>query len=143
MNRGHWLNLAIQIAILIVMLGIAAISIDIYVGLVAVLLLVLPAVNWTVAGVLLWTSRQDTTVRSLSDAADNALTWAVNSTVAAIVAGMVLARSLGLLSSPIGSVTGVLLGFIVVTGSLPALRFLRTWRDVWLPMVRRRDEQGG
>lgn len=136
MKARHWRNLAFQLLILVTMIVIAAINIDAYVILVAASLLVLPVINWTVTGVLLWTSKQDPTVRSLADAADNAMTYAVTSTAAAVLAGVTLARIMGLLPNQIGPVITVLIGFIVVTGSLPAFRFLQTWREVWMPMIR-------
>lgn len=123
--------------ILLLMIVLATLNKDAYVALVALVLLFLPPINWSVAGVLIWTSRQDPTVRSLADAADNALTWAVNSTAAAIVGVLVLAQAMGLLQHQTGSVVTVMLGFIVVTSSLPAFRFLRTWREVWMPMILR------
>jgi len=129
-------NLAIQGFILASMVGVAIVNEDLYIAAIAVSLLILPPINWSVAGVLIWTSRQDPSVRSLADAAENAMTWAVSSTVAALIGALVLGRLMGFVPNQIGSVITVLLGFVVVTGSMPAVRFLRTWREVWLPLVR-------
>ena len=136
MSRRYWRSIGFQALILLTMAIVAAIDSDIYVAIVSITLLVLPPVNWSVASVLIWTSRQDPSVRSLADSADNALTWAINSTVAALVGILVLGRTMGLISFPLGTILAVMIGFIVVTSSLPAFRFLQTWREVWLPMVR-------
>ena len=140
MTRRHWLNLVGQFLIFASMATVAAIDENIFVVAISISLLVLPPVNWAVAGVLVWTSRQDPSVRSLADASDNALTWAVNSTVAAIIGIVALLRVTGLVTQSIGTIVSVLIGFIVVTSSLPAFRFLRTWREVWLPMIRHDDD---
>lgn len=142
MNRRHWQSIGLQLGILCIMGGLSFLSTDLYLLVVTIALIVFPAVNWAVAGVLVWTSHHDPTIRSLADAADNQINLAISSSVAAAVAGMVLARLLGLLVIPIGDILTVLLGFAVVSISIPAFRFLQTWRDVWMPIVRqhRQDE---
>ncbi len=140
MSRRYWRSIGLQLLILASMGVVAAIDENLFVILVSISVLVLPPVNWAVAGVLLWTSRQDPTVRSLADGADNALTWAVNSTAAAIIAFVALLRVTGIINESIGTIVSVLIGFIVVTSSLPAFRFLQTWKDVWWPMVRGRTQ---
>lgn len=138
MRARHLRTLVIQACILISMAVLAVVDSNAYLVIVSVSLLILPPINWTVAGVLLWTTRQDPSVRSLADAADNALTLAISSTAAAFVALLILGRAVGILPIPVavGNIISVMLGFIVVTSSLPAFRFLQTWREVWMPMVR-------
>jgi hypothetical protein len=136
----HWRNIALQLVILSAMGFVAATDMGAYVSAVSVAVLVLPTINWTVALLLIWASRQDDTIRSLADAADNALTWAINSSVAGMIGIILLGLQAGFLRGQFGVLITVLLGFIIVTGSLPAVRFLRTWRDVWMPMIRERRD---
>lgn len=131
----HWRTAGLLLSILLTMALIAAIDSGIYVGVVAISVLVLPPANWAVAGILLWTSRRDPSIRSLRDAADTALTLAINSSAAADVGAIIILRTFGVLNTTMSLAVTVLLGYIVVTLSLPAARFLQTWRDVWAPMA--------
>lgn len=135
---GHWRRLAIQIAIGASMLAVNAINEDLFLVLVSASLLVAPIIIWTVFGVLLWLSRQAPDIESLSEAVDDMLTLGVASTVGAVIAGITLARFIGILDQSIGSLLTVGLGYIIVAVAIPAISKLRTVRDVWFPMIRRR-----
>jgi hypothetical protein len=134
--RGHWRRLLVQIAILASMLLLNAISADLYVGLVSISIVALPVASWTVFAMLLWTSQQAPDIQSLSERVDDALTLSLISSVAAGIGTLVLGKLLGFITTPTVSIVTVGLGFIVVEVSIPAIGFLRTWRDIYLPMVR-------
>lgn len=122
--------------ILATMLVVNEVSTDLYVGLIALSIIVLCAASWTVFLLLLWTERQAPDIQSLHDRVDDALTLALVSTVAAVIGFITLGRLFGLITVTVGTFITVGLGFIVVEVSIPAIGFLRTWRDVYLPMVR-------
>jgi hypothetical protein len=138
--RGHWGRLAVQIAILISMIVINAIDGNLYLNLISLSLVVLPVAGWTVFGLLLWTAKQAPDIQSLHERVDDALTLALVSSVAAVIAAVVLGRMLGVITISLGNWVTVGIGYIVVGVSIPAISFLRTWRNVYLPMVRRRRD---
>jgi len=141
-SRERWSSLALQVAIFVAMCLIAVLDSDTYLAIVSVGLVVLPPIAWSVAGVLVWTSSQDPGIRSLSDAADNAITTAINSTVAAVIGGIILLRMVGFLRGSNGDLLAILIGFVVInTSALPSFRFLRTWHQVWSPMSRERENK--
>lgn len=120
------------------MLAVNAISEDLYLVLASASLLVAPIIIWAVFSVLLWLSRQAPDIESLSEAVDDMLTLGIASTVGAFIAAVALARFLGILDRGIGSIITVGLGYVIVAVAIPAISKLRTVRDVWLPMLRRR-----
>lgn len=132
-------RLAFQFSIFISMGVIAWVNVGLYVLLASLSILITVPINWSVAGVLLWSSNQAPDIKSLADRADDAITIAINSTVAAVIVGLVSARALGLISVSTSLAITVGLGFIIVSNSLPNLRFLQTWRNVWVPMLRERN----
>lgn len=123
-------------AVLFTLSAIAAVDEDLYLNVLSVILIVLPVCGWTVAGVLVWTARQAPDVASLVNRADDAVTLAIASSVGAIAGFITLARLFGIVIP--GRPVLVLLGFALVTVSVPAIGWLGVWRDVWLPMVRNR-----
>lgn len=137
---GHWKRFFIQMGILVSMVIVNAIDQNIYFALVSFSIIVLPVASWTVFGLLLWTSHEAPDVKSLRDRVDDALTLALISTVAASIGVLLLARLLGIITNPVGGFISVALGFIVVEVSFPAIGFLRTWRDLYLPMIRRKHD---
>jgi Kef-type K+ transport system membrane component KefB len=134
----YWRRLALLATIGASMAIVNAINEDLFIGLVAVSLLVLPVFVWSVFFVLHWLSRQAPDIQSLHERAEDMLTSAIALTVAAAIAAAVLARLLKFIEEPIGNWITVGIAFVIVTTSLSAMRLLRTARDVWLPMIRRR-----
>lgn len=132
-------RLAFQFFILVSMAVVAYFNEDVYVALVSLLCLIAVPINWSVAGVLLWSSAQAPDIRSLADRADDAVTLAVNSTVAAVVVALILGRMLGFIPVAVSLAITVGLGFIIVSNSLPNIRFAQTWRDVYVPILRSRN----
>jgi hypothetical protein len=133
--RGHWRRFLSQIVILISMVAVASLDLRLYTNLVLLSIIVLLPVCWGAAAVLLWSSAQAPEIDSLSDRADDALSIAVNSTVAVILALLVIARALKIINEQVTTALTVGLGFIIVTSALPSIRFLQTWRSVWLGMI--------
>lgn len=138
--NGHWRPVLVQALIFVGMSVVALLSPTTYVTLIALTLVALPVATWTVFFVLLWTSRQATDIASLHEAVDDALTMSVNSTMAAVLGLLVLGRQAGFIQAPIGTFVTLALGYVVVAMSIPALRKLRVWRDVWVPIIRSRKE---
>lgn len=98
------------------------------------LLLLPPAFTVTVAWVLVWTSRQAPEVESLRERADDAVTAVLQSVGAALVGAVVIATNVAHLIIP-GRPALALLAWVCLLIGVPALGWLRTWRDVWLPVV--------
>jgi divalent metal cation (Fe/Co/Zn/Cd) transporter len=138
--KGHWRRLVVQVGLFVSGATVEFISQDVFVVVVALLIVALPIASWTVFGLLLWTSSQAPDIQSLYERVDDALTLALVSTLAAIVGLLVLGRLFHIIDAPVGPVITVCLGWIVVGVSIPALGFLRTWRDIYLPMVQRRRD---
>lgn len=139
--RRHWSRLFVELGILASMIVVNAIDGQLYLNLISLSLVILPVAGWTVFGLLLWTARQAPDIQSLHERVDDALTLALITTVAALIALEVLGRQIGIITAPIGNWVTVALGYIVVMISVPALSFLQTWRSVYLPMVRRRRDE--
>lgn len=134
-DRKGLVRLLVQLALLVVLFALNLFDENIFLVVVALALLVIPPVNWTVAGILIWTSRQAPHVESLRERADDAVTLALVSTAAAVGAAVGIARVFGVDVSTLGRPVIVLLAFGFILVALPAIDWLRTWRDVWLPMV--------
>jgi hypothetical protein len=97
-------------------------------------------VSLAVAAILVWLARQaeqgpDAVSETLVEAADNAVTLALVSTGLAVAGVVSIARLVGF-EIP-GRPILILLGWALVLVGVPALSWLRTLRNVWLPMVRR------
>jgi hypothetical protein len=101
--------------------------------LISMAVVVAPAVNLTVAGILVWTARQAPGIETLAERADDAVTLALMSVGAAAAGFLTLARNLGF-EFP-GRPTIAMLAWVLVLISVPALGWLRTWRTRWLPAV--------
>lgn len=129
-----------QLALLVILMGVNLLSEDLFLLLVAVALVLAPPISITVALVLVWTARQAPNVQSLQERADDAVTLALIASAGAGAAAVALGRIFGV-DFDLGRPALVLLsyGFILVT--IPALDWLRTWRDVWVPMVTREREE--
>jgi hypothetical protein len=141
--RGHWRRLMIQAAILLSMIVVNFIDDQIFTMMVSASLIVIPVVTWTIAAFLLWMSSKAPDIETLAERADDALTAAISSTVAAFVAAIVILRLLGIITGPIASYISVGISFVVVTSSLPSLAQSRVAIRVWLPMLRARGALPG
>ena len=139
--RRHRRRFLLQLAILISMVIVDLVSDDVFVAIVAISIIILPTATWTVFTLLLWSSSKAPDIESLAERVDDALSAALSSTVAAVIGAIVFLRIAGIVNVPIGSFLSIGLAFIIVTTSVPALSFLKTWRDVYLPMVRRRAKE--
>ena len=137
--RGHWQRLLIQAGILGSMIVVNFIDQTIYSVAIIISLAILPAITWTVFGILLWTENQAIDLKSdsqsLHDRVDDALSVALASTVGAIVGLLILGRILKLIDVPVGNVVSIGIGYTMVALSLPALGFLKTWREKWFPEI--------
>jgi len=140
--KGHWRRLGVQVAIGVSMLLVNAFSDQLYLVLVSLSLLIAPVIIWVVFAIMLWLSRQAPDIVSLSENVDDMMTLGIASTVGAIIAGITLARLVGVITQPVGSLITVGLGYIVVAIAIPAMTKLRTMRDVWLPDVLERRSPG-
>lgn len=137
---GHWWRLIVQLVILVSMLVVNALDGTTYAAAVSVSVIALPVASWTVFAILLWTEHEVSkttleSIQSLHERVDDALTLAIISTVAGGIGILTLARIIGIITVPIGGLVTVALGFIVIEISLPALGFLQTWRNDWLPTL--------
>lgn len=136
--RGHLRHLLLQIAILCIMGLVAFISENLFVVLVIGAVLASLPIVWVAAGLLLWTSHKAPEIESLEDAADNMVTVALSTSVAGVIAAVVLARLLGFIGTSVGTFITVGLGYVLVANMFPAIRSLQTWGRVWLPRARDR-----
>lgn len=128
-------RLGFELALLPLLYVLSVPSRDVFVALISGLLLFPPAINWTVAAILIWTSKQAPEIESLRERADDAVTLALMATGGAAAGAVQLATLAGVVipGRPILAV----LAWVLILVSVPALGWLRTWRDVWLPHMRR------
>lgn len=96
-------------------------------------LVVLPAINLLAAVVLRRASRQAPEIISLANRADDAVVLFVASALGGIL-GLNRLLTLELQND----VAVGILALALVLQSLPAIDWLRIWRDVWAPRIRRR-----
>lgn len=125
----------LEFILLIVLAILNIIDQNVFLFVVAVALLLIPPVNWTVAAILIWTSRQAPGIRSLKERADDAVTLGLISSSAAVAGGIALVNILGFKLTGLGRPSLVLLAFALILVSVPAIDWLRTWREVWLPAL--------
>lgn len=106
---------------------------DVFGTVMSVALVLLPAVNWLAAVVLRRASWSAPEIVSLANRADDAIVLSIASTLAGLL-GLNRLLTLGFRDD----VTIGLLALALVLVSLPAIDWLRIWRDVWAPRIRRR-----
>lgn len=133
----------VQLALLPVLWVIADVSRDAFTTVVAISLLVVWPLSLAVAGILVWlvrTAEQDPEHRgvpaTLAEAAENAVSLALVETGLAAVAGIAALRLFGIVIG--GQFALVILGWSLIILGAPSLSWLRTLRDVWIPMLNRR-----
>lgn len=106
-----------------------------FANLVSLALLIILTVNVTVAVILEWTHRQDQTIESLTEAADNAWTRVLIALGAAGAGVISLAFNVLGVTIP-GRPFVAVLAWILLLNAVPALGWATRWRDEWLPAVR-------
>ena len=107
---------------------------------IALVLLVSPTITGTVASLLIWSSRQAPSIETLRERADDAATSFLQSLAAAFVGGLVILTRLGF-TFP-GRPSLALLAWLLLLISVPAIGWLGTWRNVWLPKLRQARKKG-
>lgn len=105
---------------------------------VAVALFVPPAITGAVAGILIWSARQAPTLLTLRERADDAVTSFLQALGAALVGSIVLLSSVGI-TLP-GKPALALLAWVCLLIAVPAVGWMGTWRDVWFPLIRPKQE---
>lgn len=135
--RNHWKRPIILLLILVSMALVYSVNALLYTAIVSLSLVVLPVADWTVFGILLWTSNQAPEIDSLRERVDDMLTLSIGATVLAVIGALVFGRITGIVTIQVGPLITIGLGFAAVVISVPALGALRTWRDVWLPGLRK------
>lgn len=136
MTRGR--RVILQFVVLGLLAAIDLIDDKLFVNLISIVLVILPPINWTVASILIWTSRQAPEIESLRERADDAVTLALVSTAFAGAGLVAVARIFGVIVP--GRPALVLLAFAGLIATVPAVAWLGVWRSVWLPMLRRSQE---
>jgi hypothetical protein len=134
-------RLLIQVAILVSQTAFFFISEALYtIAITGTILVTLP-ISWIVAVILAWTSHKAPDIKSLEGRADTMLTLAMAHTAVAIPCVLVLGRLAGLIEITVGQYVTIGLGYAVTLLVIPAIDWLRTWGNVWVPMIwGRRDE---
>lgn len=136
---AHFRRALVQLALLPV-LYVASLPNPAVFGLVVgILLLIPPFVTAAVAGVLVWTSRQAPEIATLRERADDALTAFLQALGAGAVGAVVLLQAAGILIP--GRPALALLAWVCLLIGVPSIRWARTWRDYWLPAMRRQHEE--
>lgn len=139
MSRAR--RLVAQVALLPVLYAVSLPNPDLFAAVISVLVLATLPVNGTVAGILIWTSRQAPHVDTLRERADDAVSLFLMSLAASATALVAAALRAGI-ELP-GRPVLALLAWLCLLVAVPALGWLGTWRTFWLPLVlrRRADER--
>lgn len=134
MTRGRRLGLEL---VLLPVLYLASLpDPDTFVVAMSWVLVLTPAVNWTVAAILVWSARQARDVETLAERADDAVTLGLMSTGGALAGLVTIVRTFGFEVD--GRPVVALLAWVLVLVSVPAIGWLQAWRRYWLPIVRNR-----
>lgn len=133
MSKG--IRLALQVALLPILYFASVPDPATFSLVISGILLVSPAVNVTVAAILVWTARQAPDIVTLVERADDAVTLALMSLGGAAIGAVSIARAAGAVID--GRPVLALLAWVLLLLSIPALAWMRTWRDYWLPRARR------
>lgn len=99
------------------------------------LVLVTLPIVWSVAGVLLWSSRQAPHIETLRERADDAVTSGLIQFALFLVSFGPAALAWFGLSTPQNMVL-VLLSWVAILNAVPSIGWMGTWRDVWVPLIR-------
>ncbi len=134
-------RLLVQIALLPILWIVAGVSTSALTVAVAASILVAWPVSIAVAGILVWLvlhaeRNRGSAPESLVEAAENAVSLALVESGLAVAAGLSVLRMLGVEIS--GRPIGVLLAWALIVLGVPSLSWLRTLRDVWIPMLNRK-----
>lgn len=128
-------RLLLQLAILGSQTVIFVWSEQVYTVAITVSILITLPVSWVVAVILAWTSHKAPDIKSLEGRADTMLTLAMAHTAVAIPCVLVVGRLAGLIDFTVGQFVTIGLGYAVTLLVIPAIDWLRTWGNVWVPMV--------
>lgn len=129
---------AVYATILVAMAVVSVVSDELYLWFVGIMAVILPAFNFATWLLLSWASRQAPEIKSLRARANDAFTLFIASSAAGIAGAFALGRVTGLFRID-GRPVLILLGYMIVMMSVPAIDWLSTWRDVWSRMLDRRD----
>lgn len=138
MTRGR--RLAIQVALLPVLVALAAADDRMFQLAVAIEIIIVWPISLAAAGILVWLSKSAPDIDSLRESADNAVTTALISTAIAAAGAVAVGRVLGVVEVP-GRPVIVLLAYGLVLAGVPSIAWMGTLRRVWLPMLRRRGNR--
>lgn len=139
MKRGK--RLAAQLVLIAFIIGLSLLDEDVFVLVVSLILIPLFIISVSVAGILIWTSRQAPEIETLRERADDAVTGALASGLSAVAALVALGRE------PIERLYGIVIpgrpvlgaiACVLILVAVPSLGWLGTWRNVWLPKVQRK-----
>lgn len=132
LRRGR--RLLAQVLLLPILYALSLPDPLLYTNVIFLIAFVTVPINGTVAAILIWSSRQAPEIETLRERADDAVTLFLMSLATAGSALVSILLRLGF-ELP-GRPTLAILSWLAILIVVPALGWLGTWRDRWLPAVR-------
>ena len=137
MTKGR--RFVVQLGLLAALYVLSLPDPKLFIIVIKVLVLITLPINATVAALLVWTSRHAPDIDTLRERADDAVTLFLISLGLAATAWLIPVLQFFGIVLP-GSPALVFLSWIALLVAVPALGWMGTWRDYWMPVVRRREK---
>lgn len=130
-----------QVVILVPMIAVALADAGIFTVLIGVMLVPLAVFQWAVwvylRSKLRLAEELGFSLPTLNDRVEDALTHALASTAGAFAGMLVILRGAQLIGTVPRELYLVIIAYVLIIITVPALGWLDNWRQVWLPSLRR------